>query len=99
MLCPNATSSGWQERKRPAREVRALDQLDRAHARVVGRAHVRVVLAQVAGDRVDHLVGALRAAGPVEEREPAVERGVAGTDRLDVEHGRAQRSSSPLTVQ
>ena len=99
MLGPNATSSGWQDRKRPAVDVRALDQLDRAHARLVRRADVRVVLAQVARDRVDHLVGALRAAGPVEEREPAVERGVAGADRLDVEHGRAQRSSSPFTVQ
>ena len=44
--------------------VRALDQLDRSDARLVRRADVRVVLAQVARDRVDHLVRALRAAGP-----------------------------------
>ena len=44
--------------------VRALDQLDGANARLVRRADVRVVLAQVARDRIDHLVRALGAAGP-----------------------------------
>ena len=76
-----------------------LDQLDRSDARLVRRADVRVVLAEVARDRVDHLVRALRAARAVEEREPAVERRVARPDGLDVEHRRAHKSSSPLTVQ
>ena len=80
-------------------DVRAFDELDRVQARVVGSTDVRVVLAQVARDGVDHLVGALRPSRPVEEREPAVERGVAGADRFGVEHRRAQRSSSPFTVQ
>jgi hypothetical protein len=77
----------------------ALDQLHRADARLVGGSDVRVVLAQVARDRVDHLVRALRSAGAVEERQPAVEGGEAGSDGRDVEQGRAHRISSPLTVQ
>ena len=76
-----------------------LDQLDRAHARLVRRADVRVVLAQVAGDRVDHLVRALRAARPVEERERPVERREARADGRDVEQRRAHASSCPFTVQ
>ena len=60
----------------------ALDQLDGADARLVRRADVRVVLAQVAGDRVDHLVRALRPAGPVEEGEPAVECACSARGRL-----------------
>ena len=77
----------------------ALDQLDGADAGLVRRADVRVVLAQVARDRVDHLVRALRPARPVEEGEPAVECGIAGADGADVEQGRAHATSSPLTVQ
>ena len=79
--------------------MRSLDQLDGADARLVGRADVRVVLAQVARDRVDHLVRALGAARPVEEGQPAVERRVAGPNRLHIQHRDAHASSSPLTVQ
>ena len=64
-----------------------------------GRADVGVVVAQVVGDRVDHLVGTLRAARPVEEREPALQGGEAGTNGRDVEQGGTQEKSSPLTVQ
>jgi len=77
----------------------ALDQLHRADARPVRRADVRVVLAEVARDRVDHLVRALRPARPVEERELAVERGETGADGVDVEQRGAHAISSPLTVQ
>ena len=56
-------------------------------------------VAHVVGDRVDHLVGALRAAGAVEERERPLQRGVPAADRLDVEQGRAHVISSPSTVQ
>ena len=81
------------------RHARPLDQLHRADARLVRRADVRVVLAQIPGDRVDHLVRALRPAGPVEEGEPAVERGEPRANGLDVQQGRAHAMSSPLTVQ
>ena len=65
---------GRAAEERPGLLVREVDQLDGADARLVRRADVRVVLAQVARDRVDHLVGALRPAGPVEEGEAPVER-------------------------
>ena len=65
----------------------------------VRRTDVGVVVAHVVRDRVDHLVGTLGAAGAVEEREPALERGEARTRRGDVEHGGTHRRSSPLTVQ
>ena len=81
------------------RRTRPLDQLDGAHARLVRRADVRVVLAQVGGDRVDHLVRALGAARPVEERKRPVERREALADGGDVEQRRAHASSCPLTVQ
>ena len=81
------------------RRTRPLDQLHGAHARLVRRADVRVVLAQVAGDRVDHLVRALGAARPVEERQRPVERREALADCRDVEQRRAHGSSWPLTVQ
>jgi hypothetical protein len=79
--------------------VRPLDQLDGADARLVRGADVRVVLAQVARDRVDHLVRALRAARAVEEGQAAVERRVAQTHGRHVQHRRAHLMSSPLTVQ
>ena len=79
--------------------VRALDQLDGVQARLVRRADVRVVLAQVARDRVDHLVRALRPAWSVEEGELPVQRRVARPNGLDVQHGCAHAIASPLTVQ
>jgi hypothetical protein len=72
-----------QERRRAL--VRLGDERVRAPRRLVGRADVRVVRPQVVGDRVDHLVGALGPAGPVEEREPAIERGEPRADGVDVE--------------
>ena len=79
--------------------ARALDELVGAPARLVGRADVGVGLPEVAGDRVDHLVRALRAAGAVEEREGPIERAEARADRTDVEGRRAHATCSPLTVQ
>ena len=69
--------------------VRRVDELVRVARRRVRRPDVGVVLAQVPADRVDHLVGALRAARPVEEGERTVERGVARAHRPDVEQRRA----------
>ena len=69
--------------------VRQVDELGRSDARLVRRADVGVVLAQVARDRVDDLVRALRPSRPVEEREAAVERGEARADGGDVESGGA----------
>ncbi len=56
-------------------------------------------VAHVVGDRVDHLVRALRAAGAVEERERPVERRETRAHGVDVEHGDAHLISSPFTVQ
>src|SRR4029077_18790312 len=84
--------------ERPRALVCSVDELVRALRRRVRRAHVRVVLAQVAGDRVDHLVGALRAAGPVEEGEPPVEGPEACADRIDVERGDAHATSQAYVV-
>src|SRR5581483_7043464 len=69
-----------------------------AAARLVRPADVRVRLAQVRRDRVDHLVRNLRAARRVEEDQVALERGEPRPDGGDVEgHGRrfshAARSS------
>ena len=74
MLCPNATSPGSQPRNAAGPLVRGRDELVGALRGGVRRADVRVVVAQVARDGVDHLVGALRPARAVEEREPPVER-------------------------
>ena len=60
-----------------------------APAATEAAAEVRVRLAQVGRDGVDHRVGALRAAGPVEERGRSPQRGEVGADGLDVERGRA----------
>ena len=49
------------------------DERIASHARLERPAEVRVRLAQIAGDRVDHGIRHLRAARPVEER-PAVGR-------------------------
>jgi hypothetical protein len=75
------------------------DQRVRALRGLVRGADVCVRLAHVGGDRVDHLVRALRAAGAVEERERPLQRRVARTDRLDIQQGGAHRISSPSTVQ
>ncbi len=65
--------------------VRAPDQLRRSEAGRVRRADVRVVGAQVVGDRVDHLVRALGAAGAVEERHGPVERREPRAHRVHVQ--------------
>ena len=81
MLWPNAVSPGEQPRKRGRALVGAVDEPVRPAARLVRRADVGVVLAQVARDGVDDLVRALRPARPVEEREAPVERGEAAPAR------------------
>jgi hypothetical protein len=96
---PEGDLVGMAGEEAAGRGARALDQLHRPDARPVRRADVRVVLAQVARDRVDHLVRALRAAGAVEEGQLAVERREAGADGVDVEQRGAHAISSPLTVQ
>ena len=88
---PERGLSGRAAEERRGLLVRELDELGRPPARLVRRADVRVVLAQVARDRVDDLVGALRSTRPVEERESAVERGEARAYGGDVERGRAHR--------
>ena len=71
---------------------RVLDQLDGAPRGLEGAADVRVRLAEIAGDRVDDLVRALRAAGPVEEGERPLESAEPGAYGGDVECcGRAHR--------
>ena len=85
MLCPNATSPGATAEEGRGPLVGEVDERRRSLGRPVRRADVRVVVAQVGGDRVDHLVRALRAARAVEEREPAVERREARADGGDVE--------------
>ena len=79
--------------------VREIDERARPARRLVRGADVRVVVLEVAGDGVDHLVGHLRPAGAVEEREPALQRREAGTHSSDVEQCGTQEKSSPLTVQ
>ena len=88
-----------EEVPRPPARVR--DELVGAVGRLVRRADVGVRLAQVAGDRVDHLVRALRAARAVEEGERALECRIARADGGDVEQSCAHASSIslPLTVQ
>ena len=75
-----------EERRGPL--VGEVDERGRPLRRPVRRADVRVVVAEVVGDRVDHLVGALGPAGAVEERQPAVERREARADGVDVEQRR-----------
>ena len=99
MLWPNATSSPEQPRNEPAFSWARSTSAERAARRLVRGTDVRVVVAEVVGDRVDHLVGALGAAGAVEEREPALQGGEAGTNSGDVEQRGTHGSSSPLTVQ
>ena len=65
--------------------MRRVDERVRPPGRLVRRADVRIVVAEVLGDRVDDLVGALGAAGAVEEREPPVERREPGAHGRDVE--------------
>jgi putative ABC transport system ATP-binding protein len=62
-----------------------VDQRLRAAAGFVGAADVCVGLPQVRRDRVDHLVGNLRATGPVEEHEVARQSGEATPHRRYVE--------------
>ena len=99
MLWPNATSSPEQPRNAPAfswaRSTSAVVRRDVSY----GAPTLALSCAQVAGDRVDHLVGALRSAWAVEEREPALQGGEAGANGGDVEQGGTHESSSPLTVQ
>ena len=75
-----------EERRGPL--VGEVDERGRPLRGPVRRADVRVVVAEVVGDRVDHVVGALGPAGAVEERQPAVERREARADGVDVEQRR-----------
>ncbi len=99
MLWPKATSSPEQPRNDAGLLVGEVDERRRAARRLVRRSDVRVVVPQVAGDRVDHLIGALGAAGAVEEGEPALQGGEAGANGGDVEQRGTHDRSSPLTVQ
>ena len=65
--------------------VRGLHELARAPARLELPSDVCVGLAQVAGDRVDHLVRHLCPGRAVEERIRPSQRGEPRSDRLDVE--------------
>ena len=76
-----------EERARPL--VGALDDLVRLAAGLVGRADVGVRVAQVARDRVDHLVGTLSTARAVEECEWPLQCREARAHGLDVEERRA----------
>ena len=74
MFMPNEISSALHPRNRPASSfARVQDRLDGA-ARRVRRAEIARRLAQRVRDRLPDLVGHLRAAGRVEEREPGAER-------------------------
>ena len=65
--------------------VRLLDELVAAAAGVERAAEIRVRLAQVGGDGIDHGLRALRPAGPVEERDTGGERRESRPDRLEVQ--------------
>ena len=99
MFAPKIVSSGVQPRKSAAVEPRLRDQRLGRAARPVRAADVRVRLAQVARDRVDHLVRHLRPAGAVEEGERRVERREAAAHRVDVEPGFDRHEISfPFTI-
>ena len=68
----------------PRRQASIGDERVGASARLERASGVRVRLPEVAVDRVDYLVGHLRPAGTVEEREARAERGEAAADGLDV---------------
>ena len=59
-----------------------------APARLVWAADVRIRVAEVGRHGINHRVGNLRPAGPVEERERLAQSGEARADRLDVERHR-----------
>jgi hypothetical protein len=65
--------------------VRQLDELVAAAAAGERSAEVRVGLAEIRGDRVDHGARALRAAGCVEEGDAGVKRGELCADRLQID--------------
>ena len=63
---------------------RVRDQRIRAPRGLVGSADIGVRLPEVAGDRVDHLVRALRSARAVEEGDRPLERAEPRANRVDV---------------
>ena len=71
--------------ERRGRKARLREQRLGSAARAESAAEVRVRLAQVVRDRVDHRVGHLCPSGPVEERGRPAERGEARADGVDVE--------------
>ena len=75
MLGPNATSSARAAEEVAGAAMGFLDERVRPVRGLVGRADVRIRLAQVARDGVDHLVRALRPARPVEEGQRPLQRG------------------------
>ena len=92
MFAPNATSSGGRVRgTAPPSRARCSTSASVALRRRERPADVRVRLAQVAGDRVDHRVGHLRAARAVEERERLLQRAEARARTSRPSSGHAPR--------
>ena len=83
MLGPKVISCGSQPRKRAALRLGPLEDLLDAEAGRVAGAEVGARLAQRPRDRVADLVGHLRAAGGVQERETALQRGEPGAHVAD----------------
>ena len=97
---PERDLAGAAAHERGRLRMSELDELIGSLRGGVRRADVGVVLAQVTADGVDHLVRALRATRPVEEREPPLQRGEpcphrGYIERLDRAHARPSPASAP----
>ena len=99
MLGPNAVSPAEQPRNDAGLLVRRVDQLDRPDGRLVRRADVRVVLAQIVARSRRSPRPGTGSSRAVEECESSVERGEPRADRCDVECCDAHETSLPLTIQ
>ena len=86
MFAPNATSPAVAPRKRAAVSCAAASSASVRCEVANGPPRFAFELAEVAGDRVDHRVGHLGAAGAVEERERLLERSEARADVGDRRH-------------
>ena len=78
--------------------ARSVDNADRPLARLEWAADVRVRLAQIHRDGIDHLVGHLRPARSIQQHELALERAVAPANGLDVERQRGHAGKPTRAV-